>query len=179
VSKLCDLAAGDVVCRVAWSQRGSHLSVRVTRVCTSICAQVSKLCDLAEGDVVCSVAWSQRGSYLSVGCSSGKVQIWDAAKMRMVRSMDGHRCVRVSSWFSWLYSQASRLRRHTCIQRALAHVHASAGKPVKFEDKSDRAIWLVDSVLKDAHRLTQHISESLEMPYDEVRECLERLQICT
>lgn len=54
-------------------------------------AQVSKLCDLPNGDIVCSVAWSQRGAYLSVGCNSGKVQIWDAARMRLVRTMEGHR----------------------------------------------------------------------------------------
>lgn len=55
------------------------------------CAQVSKLCDLPPGDTVCSVAWSQRGTYLSVGCNSGKVQVWDAARMRLVRIMEGHR----------------------------------------------------------------------------------------
>lgn len=61
-------------------------------------AQVSKLCDLVEGDVVTSVSWSQRGTYVSVGCGSGKVQIWDAARMRLVRTMEGHRWVARPGW---------------------------------------------------------------------------------
>ncbi|KAF5833078.1 activator and specificity factor for anaphase promoting complex [Dunaliella salina] len=79
-------------------------------------SNVSKLCDLPAGDVVCSVAWSQRGTYLSVGCNSGKVQIWDAARMRLVRTMEGHRArVGTMAWGSHVLSSGSRDR--TILQR--------------------------------------------------------------
>ena len=53
--------------------------------------QVTKLCDLAPLDTVCSVEWSKRGTYLSVGTNSGKVQIWDVAKLKQLRTLEGHR----------------------------------------------------------------------------------------
>lgn len=53
--------------------------------------QVTKLCDLAPSDTVCSVEWSRRGTYLSVGTNSGKLQIWDVAKLKLLRTLEGHR----------------------------------------------------------------------------------------
>ncbi len=50
---------------------------------------MTKLCDLAPSDTVCSVCWSSRGTYLSVGTNSGKVQIWDVAKLKAVRRAQG------------------------------------------------------------------------------------------
>ncbi len=52
---------------------------------------MTKLCDLAPSDTVCSVEWSRRGTYLSVGTNSGKLQIWDVAKLKLLRTLEGHR----------------------------------------------------------------------------------------
>ena len=53
-------------------------------------AQVTKLCDLGNDDLVTSVSWTQRGTHLAVGTNAGEVQIWDAAKCKKVRMMEGH-----------------------------------------------------------------------------------------
>ena len=76
-------------------------------------AQVTKLCDLSPHDVVCSVGWSQKGTYLSVGCNSGRVQIWDAARLKVVRTLEGHRCVCARACVCML---VSAVQRHLCIQ---------------------------------------------------------------
>jgi cell division cycle protein 20 (cofactor of APC complex) len=39
---------------------------------------------------VTSLAWVQEGNYMAVGTSDAKVQIWDAASLKMIRNMDGH-----------------------------------------------------------------------------------------
>jgi cell division cycle 20-like protein 1 (cofactor of APC complex) len=71
---------------------------------------VTKLCDLAP-DTICSVAWSQRGTYLSIGTSQGDVQIWDAARVKRVRTMAGHRArVGTQAWSSHILSSGSRDR---------------------------------------------------------------------
>ncbi len=72
-------------------------------------AKVTKLCDLAPHDTVCSVEWSKRGTYLSVGTNSGKVQIWDVAKLKLLRTLEGHRArvgTQVSSLLPGSRSQA-------------------------------------------------------------------------
>ena len=58
---------------------------------------------------VTSVSWMQEGNYLAVGTSDHKVQLWDADKLKQVRSMDGHRA-RVSSlaWNNHLLSSGGR-----------------------------------------------------------------------
>eukprot|EP00198_Chlamydomonas_reinhardtii_P008278 XP_001697615.1 activator and specificity factor for anaphase promoting complex [Chlamydomonas reinhardtii] len=72
---------------------------------------VTKLCDLAPADSVCSVEWSCRGTYLSVGTNSGKVQIWDVAKLKLLRTMDGHRArVGTQAWGSHVLCSGSRDR---------------------------------------------------------------------
>ncbi|GBF91790.1 hypothetical protein Rsub_04895 [Raphidocelis subcapitata] len=72
---------------------------------------VTKLCDLSPSDSVCSVSWSQRGAYLSVGTNGGDVQIWDAAKLKRVRTMGGHKGrVGTQCWSSHLLSSGSRDR---------------------------------------------------------------------
>ena len=58
---------------------------------------------------VTSLNWMQEGNYLAVGTSDHKVQLWDADKLKQVRSMDGHRA-RVSSlaWNNHLLSSGGR-----------------------------------------------------------------------
>eukprot|EP00798_Chlamydomonas_sp_ICE-L_P028038 gene28038-31138_t len=74
-------------------------------------SKVTKLCDLAPSDVVCSVAWSQRGTYLSVGTNSGKIQIWDVVKVKVVRTMEGHRTrVGTLAWGQGCLASGSRDR---------------------------------------------------------------------
>ena len=60
-------------------------------------SKVSKLCDVEEeSNSISSVAWNGRGSQLAVGTHNGMTQIWDTARLKMVREMDGH-SARVSS----------------------------------------------------------------------------------
>ena len=58
---------------------------------------------------VTSLNWMQEGNYLAVGTSDHKVQLWDADKLKQVRSMNGHRA-RVSSlaWNNHLLSSGGR-----------------------------------------------------------------------
>jgi cell division cycle 20-like protein 1, cofactor of APC complex len=51
--------------------------------------KVDQLCNLGE-DTVTSVNWIQRGSQIAIGTNKGLVQIWDANKERMLRTMYGH-----------------------------------------------------------------------------------------
>jgi cell division cycle 20-like protein 1 (cofactor of APC complex) len=53
-------------------------------------SKVEKLCDLGEEeDQITSVSWMQRGSHLAVGTDKGQVQLWDAQKCKLVRTMGG------------------------------------------------------------------------------------------
>lgn len=101
---------------VDWSSQnvlavGLGTCVYLWSACTS---KVTKLCEYTAGpggDSVCSVSWSQRGTYLSVGTNSGIVQIWDVAKVKLVRTMSGHRGrVGTMAWSSHLLSSGSRDR---------------------------------------------------------------------
>jgi len=62
-----------------------------------------------EGTHVTSLNWMQEGNYLAVGTSDHKVQLWDAEKLKQVRSMNGHRA-RVSSlaWNNHILSSGGR-----------------------------------------------------------------------
>ena len=64
----------------------------------------------SSGSHITSIAWAPRGQpHMAVGTSDNKVQIWDTAKCRMVRSMDGH-CGRVGvlAWNGSMLSSGSR-----------------------------------------------------------------------
>ncbi|KAF5191723.1 Fizzy-related like, partial [Thalictrum thalictroides] len=79
-------------------------------------SKVTKLCDLGVDDSVCSVGWAQRGTHLAVGTNNGTVQIWDAARCKRVRTMEGHRLrVGALAWSSSLLSSGSRDK--TILQR--------------------------------------------------------------
>mmetsp|Transcript_16931 Transcript_16931/g.47251 ORF Transcript_16931/g.47251 Transcript_16931/m.47251 type:complete len:516 (-) Transcript_16931:487-2034(-) len=106
---------------VDWSSQnvlavGLGSSVYLWSACTS---KVTKLCDLGSGDEVCSVAWTQRGTYLAVGTfRDAEVQIWDAVKCCMLRSMPGHRSrIGTLAWNGQTVSSGSRDK--TILQRDL------------------------------------------------------------
>ena len=87
---------------------GLARSVYIWSACTSV---VARLCELPENDLVTSVSWSKRGNYLSIGTYSGQLQIWDAAKGKLFRTMDGHLSrVGVSAWAGGLVASGSRDR---------------------------------------------------------------------
>lgn len=74
-----------------------------------LCAQVVKLCDLGLDDSVCSVGWAYRGNQLAVGTSNGKLQLWDASRIKQIRTMEGHRLrVGALAWSSSVLSSGSR-----------------------------------------------------------------------
>lgn len=57
---------------------------------------VERLCVLENKDKVTSISWIGSGTHLAVGTSQGLVEIWDATKMKCVRTMTGHK-LRVSA----------------------------------------------------------------------------------
>ncbi|KAF7897285.1 hypothetical protein EAF00_005513 [Botryotinia globosa] len=72
--------------------------------------RVNKLCELND-DTVTSVSWIQRGSHIAIGTGKGFVQIWDAERVRRLRTMTGH-TARVGSlaWNDHILTSGSRDR---------------------------------------------------------------------
>ncbi|GEQ70071.1 hypothetical protein JCM33374_g3747 [Metschnikowia sp. JCM 33374] len=72
---------------------------------------VERLCMLENKDKVTSLSWIGTGTHLALGTSKGLVEIWDATKMKCVRTMTGHK-LRVSSlaWNEHILSSGSRDR---------------------------------------------------------------------
>lgn len=72
---------------------------------------VDRLCNLSNKDKVTSISWIGTGTHLAVGTLKGLVEIWDATKMKCVRTMTGH-SLRVSSlaWNEHILSSGSRDR---------------------------------------------------------------------
>ena len=72
---------------------------------------VERLCNLSNKDKVTSLNWIGVGSHLAIGTSKGLVEIWDATKIKCVRTMTGH-SLRVSSlaWNEHILSSGSRDR---------------------------------------------------------------------
>ena len=74
--------------------------------CTS---KVTKLCDVGPSDSVTSVGWTQRGNHLAVGTAHGRVQLWDAAKCRLLRTLLDHRArVGTMAWNAQVLATGSR-----------------------------------------------------------------------
>ena len=95
-SALNVLAVGLGSCVYLWS------------ACTS---KVTKLCDLGSDDCVTSVSWTQRGTHLAVGTNKGEVQIWEASKCKVVRTMVGHGArIGTMSWNAHTLASGSRDR---------------------------------------------------------------------
>lgn len=72
---------------------------------------VEKLCDFEDEDKVTSLNWIELGTHLAIGTGKGLVEIWDATKMKCIRTMTGHN-LRVSSlaWNEHVLSSGSRDR---------------------------------------------------------------------
>ncbi|ODV79654.1 WD40 repeat-like protein [Suhomyces tanzawaensis NRRL Y-17324] len=72
---------------------------------------VDRLCNLSNKDKVTSLNWIGSGTHLAIGTSKGLVEIWDATKIKCVRTMSGH-SLRVSSlaWNEHILSSGSRDR---------------------------------------------------------------------
>lgn len=80
---------------------------------TAHTAAVSKLCDLSStSDTVSSVAWVQKGSTLAVGTISGKLHIYDAVTLQLVRSYPAAHALRIGAlaWNQHVLSSGSRDR---------------------------------------------------------------------
>ncbi|XMA08151.1 hypothetical protein WAI453_000942 [Rhynchosporium graminicola] len=72
--------------------------------------RVNKLCELQD-DTVTSVSWIQRGSHIAIGTGKGLVQIWDAEKVRRLRTMTGHTArVGALAWNDHILTSGSRDR---------------------------------------------------------------------
>ncbi|KAG7663427.1 CDH1 [[Candida] subhashii] len=72
---------------------------------------VDRLCNLTNKDKVTSLNWIGAGTHLAIGTSKGLVEIWDATKIKCVRTMSGH-SLRVSAlaWNEHILSSGSRDR---------------------------------------------------------------------
>lgn len=87
-------------------------------------SKVTKLCDLSENegtDSITSISWVQKGSHLAIGTKSGKVQIWDAEKLKLIRTMAGHTArVGALAWNDHILSSGShdRLIYHRDVRAA-------------------------------------------------------------
>uniref|UniRef100_A0A1B0GCS7 Cell division cycle protein 20 homolog n=1 Tax=Glossina morsitans morsitans TaxID=37546 RepID=A0A1B0GCS7_GLOMM len=69
---------------------------------------IQELVEYEEGDHACALSWIQDGQILAIGNKSGIVELWDCAKVKRLRVMDGH-SARVGSlaWNSYLVSSGS------------------------------------------------------------------------
>lgn len=72
-------------------------------------SKVTKLCDLGISDAATAVSWAGKGPLFSVGTNSGEVKLWDVAKMKCVRVLQGHtNRVGAIAWNSSMLSTGSR-----------------------------------------------------------------------
>jgi cell division cycle protein 20 (cofactor of APC complex) len=70
----------------------------------------TQLMECSDGDdYVTSVAWAADGRHVSVGTSSAQVQLWDAGRMKQVRSLRGHSArVSAQAWAGITLSTGGR-----------------------------------------------------------------------
>ncbi|TFK50879.1 WD40 repeat-like protein [Heliocybe sulcata] len=76
-------------------------------------AAVSKLCDLASrNDTISSVSWVQRGTYLAVGTLSGRLHIYDATTLTLMRTFQNAHTQRIGAlaWNQHILTSGSRDR---------------------------------------------------------------------
>ncbi|KAF8914880.1 WD40-repeat-containing domain protein [Mucidula mucida] len=76
-------------------------------------ASVSKLCDLSDNaDVISSVSWVQKGSTLAVGTLSGRLHVYDAVQLKLLRTYQQAHSQRIGAlaWNSHVLSSGSRDR---------------------------------------------------------------------
>lgn len=163
---------------VDWSSQnvlavGLGSCVYLWSACTS---KVTKLCDLAQTeDIVTSVSWSQRGLYLAVGTNKGEVQLWDAIKVKNVRTMTGHTArVGTLAWTGPTLASGSRDRlillrdvreKSAFTTRLNAHRQEVCGLKWSYDEPAflasggnDNQLHVVDSrnPTQPIHRFTDH-----------------------
>ena len=62
-----------------------------------------------EDEYVTSVSWGADGKHIAVGTSSASVQIWDANRVKQIRSLNGHAArVGALSWNNAILSSGGR-----------------------------------------------------------------------
>jgi len=62
-----------------------------------------------EDDYITSVSWGADGKHIAVGTSSSTVQIWDANRVKQIRSLNGHSArVGALSWNNAILSSGGR-----------------------------------------------------------------------
>ena len=106
-------------------------------------SRVTKLCDLAPSDSICSVARTQRGTFLAVGTNTGDVQIWDAHKCKLIRTMTGHRSrVGTLAWSTTMLSSGSRDR--SIMQRDVRSPEQFTGKLLGHKSEVCGLKWSYD-----------------------------------
>ncbi|KAI6098713.1 WD40-repeat-containing domain protein [Pisolithus sp. B1] len=123
-----DLADDFYLNLVDWSTTnilGVGLGARVY-LWTAFNAAVAKLCDLSNvGDTVSSVAWVQKGTILAVGTLSGRLHIYDAPSLSLIRSYNPAHSRRIGalSWNADVLSSGSRDRmvHHRDVREAGTH----------------------------------------------------------
>ena len=163
---------------VDWSSQnvlavGLGSCVYLWSACTS---KVTKLCDLSSNDdTITSVSWAQRGTHLAVGTNKGEVQLWDATKIKKVRSMTGHTArVGTLAWTGPILASGSRDRniylRDVRMQAPYTdqlcnHRQEVCGLKWSFEEPSflasggnDNQLHVIDSRFprQPLHRFTEH-----------------------
>ncbi|XP_017786330.1 PREDICTED: cell division cycle protein 20 homolog [Nicrophorus vespilloides] len=71
--------------------------------------KIEQLMELEGNDYICSVSWIQEGDFLAVGTMSGTTELWDCAKSKRLRVMDGH-SARVGSlaWNNYVLTSGCR-----------------------------------------------------------------------
>lgn len=76
-------------------------------------AMVSKLCDLQEdSDLISSVSWVQKGSTLAVGTVNGRLHVYDASTLQLLRTYPQAHAQRIGAlaWNGSVLSSGSRDR---------------------------------------------------------------------
>ncbi|XP_060524341.1 cell division cycle protein 20 homolog [Cylas formicarius] len=70
---------------------------------------IDQLLELEGNDYVCSLSWIQEGDVLAVGTTQGTIELWDCARSKRLRIMNGHSArVASLSWNSFILSSGCR-----------------------------------------------------------------------
>ncbi|RYR29858.1 hypothetical protein Ahy_B01g054434 isoform B [Arachis hypogaea] len=101
VTKLCDLGIDDCVCSVGWAQRGTHLAVGTSNGKVQVRVIVLITFKGVSRKLILSQQWIKETVASNL--------IWDAARCKKIRSMEGHRLrVGALAWSSSLLSSGGR-----------------------------------------------------------------------
>ena len=94
-----------------WSSN-NHLAVALANrvyVWNAMSGEIQQLLELDNDDYVCSVSWIKDGNILSVGDNRGRIHLWDALRMKKVRTLTGHSDrVTCLAWNEYILSSGCR-----------------------------------------------------------------------